>query len=504
MTDAAVAENVDSAGWMAMHNLSQGGYENIPGLRYRFPRSIPNGTAGLQVGDTVVCFRAQKDTPEGEGRIFGIGRIGHRIDTGDGERDEVYYDRYLAIYPPLNWETLGGDPRNNKTNSIVQAPASFIKLLLQQLGLEGIHQAPATEVIEEIPDEQFEAVIAAAEVSEVIDEVGSELAPLHELTLELVEKAAKERGLSFQGTGVLAQAVHAICSGKHLLLQGAPGTGKTSLAEAIAAAAAAIGVCRGVLQITGSSDWTPSDTVGTYRMNREKDLEFVPGYLLQSIRSEKWVVLDELNRSDIDRAMGPFFTVLSGKATTLRYEELVEDGNHMKVAVVPSGGSLDGHVNYEVHDNWRILATMNTKDLDLLFEVSQAFLRRFAIVTVPCPSLSAHLDLLAPYATGLADVDEMVGRLCTLPSIELGPAITIDCARYAEARSETKPAPKMPLLADEIFDMFVAPQLGGYDEIGRRTARRYLRTGSSDHGDDDLGILDGPEEADLEPETDEG
>lgn len=284
-------------------------------------------------------------------------------------------------------------------------------------------------------------------------------------------------GLSFEGTSVVRQAVAALHAGKHLLLQGAPGTGKTSLAEAISGAAIAANVSRGFVPVTGSSDWSPSDTVGTYRMNRDRELEFVHGHLLDAIATERWVVLDELNRADIDRAMGPFFSVLSGKPTILRYEEAVGDDLFRKVAIVPQGQPIEAHVNYEVGDNWRIIATMNTKDLDLLFEVSQAFLRRFAVITVPCPAAPAHRKLLASLSTGDAAIDEMVQRLVSLPGLELGPAITLDCASYARTRKLQDDGVGVATVAAEMFDMFVAPQLTGFDSSARSKVLGYVRDG---------------------------
>lgn len=490
--------NDPRSSWLAMHNLSGGQYENIPGLRYRFPPAIPNGKTGMQVGDTVICVRAQSDTPKGEGRIFGIGRIGKRLSLPDG-RAEVYYDRYLPIDPPINWSDLGGDPRNNTTNSIVSAPDTFVKELLVMVGLGSMDDAPEPQPSKAASREQYAEILSRAGALPPVDSSHKALGAIADLTVESVETAAVNTGLSFDGTDVVAQSVAALLSGKHLILQGAPGTGKTSLAELIAEVAESACIHRGAIQITGSSDWTPSDTVGTYRLNREKDLEFVHGYLLRSIAEERWVVLDELNRADIDRALGPFFTVLSGNPTSLRFEEETDEGGYRKVAVVPEGRTVEDHVNYTISPNWRIIATMNTKDLDLLFEVSQAFLRRFAVITVPCPEREAHKKLLGTFATGQASVDEMVERLTSLPGLELGPAITLDCARYVRTRYERSPGILATDLGGEIFSIFIAPQLVSLDEAGRVQVERYLRgTGTALSSGD---LDDASEDDDIETEN---
>lgn len=488
-----------------MHSKREQEHGNIPGVRYRFGRSLANGSSGLQVGDIVIGFHAARDVSDSEGRLFGIGRIGHRLDVGDGQRDDVYFDRFLMFDDPLDWNDFGGDPRNNRTNAIVRAPAEFIASVMEAVGLSAIEDAPLPTILRQISDADFDEVLAKAGVAipesvaiaESDDQSHDSLTPLDILDTTAVE--AWMEGLNFDGSNVVEQAIASIKSGKHLLLQGAPGTGKTTFAKALGAAAVEAGVIRGTTQITGSSDWTPSDTVGTYRLNRNKDLEFVRGHILESIAGDGWVILDELNRADIDRAMGPLFSVLSGQSTTLRYEEEQADGTFAPVAIVPRGESIKGCINYEVSPNWRIIATMNTKDLDLLFELSQAFLRRFAVLTIPCPSKSAHLSLLAPFATGDSLIDAMVGRLVSLPGVELGPAITLDCARYvAERFASQAAAPDIGGLAEEVFDQYVQPQLNNLDDSRRRAVLQYLKDASlstaeapllpDSSGDDDLAL----------------
>jgi MoxR-like ATPase len=479
------SDSKNASSWMILHSAESHHTGNIVGVRYRFPTRIPNGTNGLQAGETVVCIRTARDTPMGVGRIFGVGRIGERSVVGDDIHDEVYYDRYVDIDPPLDWNDLGGDPRNNFTNAIVSIPESFFAGLLSAIGLDSMANAPTPVPIgKPTSDQVFDEVLAAAGISasEILPNFGSEetLLPLDNLDVEKVYALLASRDLDFSDSHLVDQAVAALRSGKHLLLQGAPGTGKTSFGEVLAEAARRAGICNGYVQITGSSDWTPSDTVGTYRMNRERELEFVRGQILDAIASRQWVVLDELNRADIDRAMGPLFSVLSGQATALRFEEEGPDGEPLKVAIVPEGQPMAGHRNYEVPGSWRIIATMNTIDLDLLFEVSQAFLRRFAVLTVDCPQPDNHKSILARYATGEDEVDKMVQRLPTIPRLALGPAITLDCARYVLDRFRNlkkSDVPSARSLAFEIFDLFVRPQLANIDERSRSMILDYLANG---------------------------
>lgn len=326
---------------------------------------------------------------------------------------------------------------------------------------------------------EYEAVVGVQAPNVV-----APLRPISELTLGALQTAVENQGLEFGDESLVGRIHSALLTGKHILLQGPPGTGKTELAIAIASAAAGAGVCRGLDQIAGSSDWTPSDTVGTYRLNKEKALEFEPGLILSAISNDHWVVLDELNRAAIDQAMGPFFTVLSGQSVVLRYEEEGPDGELRKVAIVPDGELLGAsYRHYEVHPSWRIIATMNTSDVDLLFEISQAFLRRFAIVKVEGPPAATHASLLKAYSTGNASVDAMVRRLSALPSAPLGPAITLDCARYVKARFDAGIEDPREL-AIEVLDMFVRPQLVHLNTMDQVVVTKVLTTGVTGAAED--------------------
>lgn len=316
------------------------------------------------------------------------------------------------------------------------------------------------------------------------EEAAHPLSPPSSLTVKNIDDAIAASKLQFDDPTLSGRICAAIRSGKHLLLQGPPGTGKTELAIAVARAAQAAGLNRGYTQIAGSSDWTPAETVGTYRLTLDKDLKFSPGLILEAIDKQKWVVLDEMNRAAIDQAMGSFFTVLSGQAVVLRYEE--EDpagGPPLTVAVVPEHELLGGgYRHYEVSGSWRIIATMNVLDVDLLFEVSQAFLRRFMTIDIAPPKAAAQAKLLAPFATGDSAIDAVVKRLTSLPGAQLGPAITIDCARFAK-ESFAQGGLTADRLARELFSGFLRPQLVHLTAPARVAIEAYLKSGANPAGD---------------------
>ena len=94
--------------------------------------------------------------------------------------------------------------------------------------------------------------------------------------------------------------------------------------------------------------------------------------------------------------------------------------------------------------SWRIIATMNVFDKNLLFDMSYALMRRFAFIEVPTPTDEVFESLL----TGPG---ELVKKLLPLRQFsDLGPAIYLDAARYvarrAQGRHQRVPTPVRGLL----------------------------------------------------------
>jgi len=228
---------------------------------------------------------------------------------------------------------------------------------------------------------------------------------------------------------VVEQCCAALSAGRHLLLVGPPGTGKTILAGILARAAQAEGYCRGLLTTTASADWTTFDTIGGYALNRAGDLAFRPGVFPRALALDRWLLVDELNRADVDKAFGELMTVLSGEGTTTSYED--EQGAPIHI------GS-EAEATYRVRPAFRVIATMNTWDKTSLFRLSSALQRRFATVHVGLPEPGSYKALLLAEAAREPALDpataSVVADLFSPDSLlqyrAIGPAVALDMMRY--------------------------------------------------------------------------
>lgn len=247
----------------------------------------------------------------------------------------------------------------------------------------------------------------------------------------------------------------AVASSRAVLLVGPPGTGKTAILEQLIdefdqnpSRWGFQGEGVDASWVTPEEEWT-FDRIVLGETVDQGDLVSEEGMLLEALRTNKWLVLDETNRADMDRVLGGVLTWLSEKRVEVGKWRAQGQSDALPVYLdwtdQPDSarrevGNPPRELTYVGGRDWRLLGTYNAVDAQRVFRMGQALGRRFKHVPVPPASVDDFQVIIRGHVSDQSLVDFLTDRVSRLyaahllvEDAQLGPGLFVDMPAYVES-----------------------------------------------------------------------
>ena len=355
------------------HSPKLNRWDDSIGKKYHFGK-IPNYTK-LVPGANTIWY----DRQDGDFYYWGYGDI-TKVENESEDRFNALFDNFTYFNEPTkeNPGTLDIIPR--------KSPDSIKQKIMNLPGWN--NQISMLPITKEIYDE----IVSGEEKSKTFED--TKLSLLTPAEIKAGYEKIKEELLIPEEK--ITEIVTALASGRHLLLAGPIGTGKTRLAKIIPEIFwDKVGGYYSE-DHTATADWSTQDVIGGIFPKMEEDgkpiYDIQNGCVVDTVRKNwenginggmripmkhptknspykgTWLIIDEFNRADIDKAFGQLFTALRTK--------------WLKIPTDKKGVS---YKNLKIPEDYRIIGTLNTADKHFLFQLSDALKSRFAYIEIDIP-----------------------------------------------------------------------------------------------------------------------